>query len=1479
MEVGSMRREAFVSTVIGSALTIGLHAQNAPALEINFGQSDFTILESQPSQTFEWDTGDTLVADFDLKGSVGSITGSKNAVVVPEVRVFGNTIVPEVRRDTRTGLRFTSDIEGYVGAVFSAGMTVGGGELTGSIGMGPRLTLPDTVRAGRFFTMAGDTLINHTTSTFDLGLPTLNAGFDIVMGASGGGKIEYGLFPFTGYQIGDFTFNLPDINLPVFNLNLDLNLPRLPEFDFLDLPDLIPESDKDTALFRKKLPPNNPVLSAGEIVLDNPVVTAETTTEVVDNTVIRTTDGAIGRVGLDIDGITTFAATSALGFGVSITGLEASIGKLATVSYDIFDVKYGLELGYEIENRIDSYLEVTLNFFDTASGNPTQLLMRDGNSTTAISSYSGRWDELPELALLNDSDVDIAIDFAGLKRELGQKGSLTLSDYMELKVLAASASITLGPGIDLGPLLYKKFDLAGELAAFEIYDETVTLTDLGLSDGLWDDTITVDAVENADIYIRTDGLALHDPNAYARLDDHSSIANLADKTLIIGRGDSTTGNLAEIAPTTFVDAGTTRNVLVEARTGAFGNTSIETATATGVQDAGQILDIGGIYIPEGSVYRNDGIRRFRLFSIENNGLIDNRGWLDFQAQDLMVISGDGAIFFGNEQTTLITNASGSISAGTLIHGAAHTLDFGPRGGYAGNLRARAFAAGLPTGLFTTHRPLDAPVADVQPNRVRHHVNIGGTFQNQGRINIDTSNTTIDANRFVNDSTGRVDTRSAEVILGFGGRIRVGTLNLNAPTLENLGEFNVRELSTLNISGTNLLGSFGDVAPGLFRTSGDATISFTTDTASSDILVNGNLEFIADSGLIHFERRLEVGTLGQGSNLHLATGPDGTIRLNGLFRSRDDDLIQIDNQGLLDVVSGNVTFQPSPGGMTPSTSIIVPINLNNEGIVRVHAGANLLFDVDIVDFAAGGATFGGGKWELLGANQRFANTTFVNRTIPQAHIAKIAVDVSEVVGNAENFGDLEFDREEDPDTGEIRTSDISQLDTTLVFNNADVTFSGAASFDYFNTVKVNTGRLTLLNQHQFNTAETFENRGGVTTIDSGAGLHVAGALLVNGGEVSFGDNAEFTAAGASIEQPDGTAAARDVEVNGGILRFAPTAVLDTSLITRSRSDGVLLRDGRSWIVRDTVTTADDGSEIVTPGVIDFNIAASNGTPGIVRNDAEVHIAGEQARFDALEQSLLYQHGTLTIADGKIYDSPNTYFRNAGNMSLTGAQFLLRNGEFRNDGPLSVDADSYLAADFFNALTGEVTIEGVVDANTALITSPVHLLGGIFNSQSVVLAGDGEFKIAGGSLLTEQLDGSLLLESGVFAPGQSIGSAEVLGDFTQSSGATLLIEWDSTGADQLRVRDTANLAGTLELSFLNGFRPQVGATIEIINAAAISGAFEGEVFVEGFAAFAATLSQDGNRLLLEVTAVPLPGAIYLLVSVLPLIAAKRRTYMRA
>ena len=118
--------------------------------------------------------------------------------------------------------------------------------------------------------------------------------------------------------------------------------------------------------------------------------------------------------------------------------------------------------------------------------------------------------------------------------------------------------------------------------------------------------------------------------------------------------------------------------------------------------------------------------------------------------------------------------------------------------------------------------------------------------------------------------------------------------------------------------------------------------------------------------------------------------------------------------------------------------------------------------------------------------------------------------------------------------------------------------------------------------------------------------------------------------------------------------------------------------------------------------------------------------------------------------------------------------------------------------------------------------VRLQGGTFGKLAKIsFEGGGLFQWSSGTLHIGTHNGSLINPlGGTLSPGGSAGSTTIIGDYSQSAGATLEIEIGGTATatqfDFVNVTGTAMLGGDLELALINGFLPNPTDEFIIFNA---------------------------------------------------------------
>lgn len=201
---------------------------------------------------------------------------------------------------------------------------------------------------------------------------------------------------------------------------------------------------------------------------------------------------------------------------------------------------------------------------------------------------------------------------------------------------------------------------------------------------------------------------------------------------------------------------------------------------------------------------------------------------------------------------------------------------------------------------------------------------------------------------------------------------------------------------------------------------------------------------------------------------------------------------------------------------------------------------------------------------------------------------------------------------------------------------------------------------------------------------------------------------------------------------------------------------------------------------------------------------------------------FSSGSLTIdgAGSTLTSTAPTTIGNFGTGSLT-----ISNGGLLTTAQLKIadDADATALVDAGTVIDSVGTgignrAAGVLTlANGGIVQTPlayVSLLGTLNGSGSI--------------------DGPVLSD-GVINPGNGAGTLTVTGDYTQTLGVlNIQIGGPNAGTqyDQLLAGGTASLAGTLNVSLVNGYNPSSGEFV-ILEGAAVSGVFAIENLPAGFA----------------------------------------------
>jgi len=1034
------------------------------------------------------------------KFSAGGISGSRNAVIIPKVKVAGVTIVKEKRGDTRTGTKLGLDMNIDTGINVGTGFSIG--QWAKSLTVRPEANVP-TFFASNFFSVdtrsgidsqlpAFDPIFNASLGlsldqSFDLGFKSLVLGQGVDTGTSFGFNAGVTLFDARLDRLG------ADLTLPTLPIG-GLGLPSLPGFSepALDVP---PVGTSDIVK-RFTFGGSNKVVT---VDLLNPLA-GRSSYQTFDTgeTVGYRTDTRVLRAGFDLLGL--------LGKAVGVpTGFTARLaGGLVTVDLAPASVDLQAEIGFGKEAEISPTLHVDLTNTSTNS-----LFYRDSagvNVLAAGAKLSGqRWNALPQFQA--SVPVDLAVDFTDLSLTQEVTHTAKVAPVLTLNIPKSFSVKKAGKDIRLlknkGPLF--SVGVAGDPLDIVLGRQTSTVAGLDLGAGA-----------NLNLH-----LAPEQPK-FAR-----SVVPVLSNLNLAAAPPGTGGALGTIV----------RNGTRLLREDPVGIVSISQFMAQDLAlhvTGGENLTLrdvdfdhlfGQVHIEEGGSLRVENVDGVPSdFEQPNRGVpfIRNDGSLVItpgadpaqtiffsQLQPVRTFTGTGETRFELGGTGPQTGARAFLSladGGIVLNDAQHTLQFvggKPVRLSSPNTVGEAALVNLGTLGFEGTRfdivlggekVSEAAWAAGLPTN-RHTTNAGTIRATQGAFGI-----LFNLNQLENSGLIAAEGGSFSIQGIAHESVTVGGINGGTFTTDNqlnlwndgtaYGQMVADGNSFIDIDGRVRL-RFGEHRFAA-RNGGRIDINdgigqrFTTETpdAGTAVLEVGAGGIMTVGKLARFDGALRVDA-------------GGSLALNGLA-SRTARGLTIDNAGLLDLVSGVHGPVPqslfsgiaprNPGATPPPPSVgtVEPLDFRNTGTVRVRERASLAFTADVTDFAFGGVAFDSGRYEVLGG--------------------RMAIGLRDIALDPQLF----------PAGGSTVLPDPATVQIT--HNRADVLLQGAGSLryafintlddlppvfdsgtDYLSHLTTNENRLALDN-HSATILNDFDNSGlapefgpGEVTLLNGSGLDVQGTF--------------------------------------------------------------------------------------------------------------------------------------------------------------------------------------------------------------------------------------------------------------------------------------------------------------------------------------------------------------------------------------------------
>jgi len=352
------------------------------------------------------------------------------------------------------------------------------------------------------------------------------------------------------------------------------------------------------------------------------------------------------------------------------------------------------------------------------------------------------------------------------------------------------------------------------------------------------------------------------------------------------------------------------------------------------------------------------------------------------------------------------------------------------------------------------------------------------------------------------------------------------------------------------------------------------------------------------------------------------------------------------------------------------------------------------------------------------------------------------------------------------------------------------------------------------------AGTLELDGTFTFGDRGTFVGITGTVTLVGTLDNTGKTFAITADTGTLFADGGTLKGGRLETSGGAtLTPAFTVTLDGVTL----GSNLTVPDGRDVFVRNGLT------------LDNVNVTFTDGTVNLVN-----------ARMRFLDSSTLGGEGEIVFAgtgdNNQLVGSSGATLTIGPNITVHGTQggTVGLSGNLVNQGTISSETNPFGITVSGTTVSNQGTIQAL-NGGDILLVGPFTNTGlinvGAAGSQVRMLAGtyvqnSGETRIAGGTLIAPTVSlqngmftgfgtvtGALINNAAITIGGtNSAGNLQVSNGYTQTAAGVLNIEIGGVTAgtlfDRLQITGAANLAGTLNVSLINGFTPISGQNFAIV-----------------------------------------------------------------
>lgn len=705
--------------------------------------------------------------------------------------------------------------------------------------------------------------------------------------------------------------------------------------------------------------------------------------------------------------------------------------------------------------------------------------------------------------------------------------------------------------------------------------------------------------------------------------------------------------------------------------------------------------------------------------------------------------------------TLILGLANTYSGGTTIAGG--TIQVSADNNMSDPSGTITFDGGglLTTNSFTTTRPIVlASTGTIQPNET---LTLTGTISGTGS--------------FAKAGAGLLTLSGSNSYSG-GTSIIGGTLQVSGSN--NLGS----SVGTLTFNGgtLNTTATFTTTRPYVLNATGTLNIDFPTT-----LTVNGT---VSGSSVL---AKTGGGTLVLGGSSSYSGGT--TIVLGTIVVGADNNLGNS---------AGTLTFNAGTLETTATFTSTRPVVLTATGTIQTDSSTTLTLN-GTISSTGSLSKIGAGTLVLGGSSSYSGGTT----------IAAGTIQISAENNLGDSAGTLTFNGGALNTTATFtstRAAVLSATGTVQTDSSTTFTMNGTVSSTGA-LVKTGSGTMVLGGSNSYSGGTTIA--AGTLQVGTNANLgNSSGTVTFNGGTLNT--TATFATTRSVVLSATGTLqtnSSTTLTLNGTISSTGALAKNGTgSLIlggTNSYTGGTLLYSGTTTLTGSLATTGN--LTFGTGTTIAFDMSAVSQTVGTLSG------GDSQSTLNLGNQTLTTDSSASSTFAGNIIGSNGVFIKQrSGTLILTGTNTYsggttvsagtLQGNTASIPGPIINNSTLTFNQTFSGTYSGAVSGTGALrvqggsllflsDTSTVTQGSATVLSTGIL-SVNGALSADTTIQ-AGGTLQGTGIITGNVRNSGTVAPGNSIGTLTIIGDYTQPSGGELDIEFDPSSADLLIVQGDVHL----------------------------------------------------------------------------------------